>query len=173
MVMIYQFKITSPESRNFQLDLEISAAHTFYDLHFLIQKSINYESHQLASFFVPGRNGWKRTEISLLTPGMNGGAYLNMNKTRIEDFITPELQPLIYTYDFIDDRSFFIELTGIVMEKNHNEPIVTSKQGDAPVQVLEEDTGQQEMTDLQEEEVLMDFGILDDYAELYGEMEDF
>lgn len=171
--MIYRFKITSPESRNFQLELEIGAAHTFYDLHLLIQKSIHYESHQLASFFVPGQHGWKRTEISLLNSGINGGAYFNMNSTKIADFITPESQFLIYTYDFIDDRSFYIELTGIVMEKNHNEPFITSKQGDAPVQVLEEESRQQEMAELQEEEVLMDFGILDDYAELYGEMEDF
>ncbi|MDD2380396.1 MAG: hypothetical protein WCY58_00600 [Mariniphaga sp.] len=59
------------------------------------------------------------------------------------------------------------------MEKNLKEPYVTLKQGDSPVQVLEELSDVQEATDLQEEEVLMDFGILDDYAKLYGEMEDF
>ena len=59
------------------------------------------------------------------------------------------------------------------MEKNLKEPYVTLKQGDAPVQVLGEYPEVQEAPILQEEEVLMDFGILNDYTELYGEMEDF
>lgn len=59
------------------------------------------------------------------------------------------------------------------MERSLKEPFVTMKQGDAPVQVLVYEPEIQESTKLQEEEVLMDFGILDDYTELYGEMEDF
>lgn len=59
------------------------------------------------------------------------------------------------------------------MERSLREPIVTMKQGDAPVQVLGDEPDIQEATKLHEEEVLMDFGILDDYTELYGEMEDF
>ena len=172
-VMIYHFKITSPESRHFQLEVEVNGEHTFYDFHTLIQNSIDYQSHQLASFFIAGRNGRKLTEISLLDFGLDGGAYLTMHKTKISDFIKSKSQQLIYTYDFINDRSFYIELTGLIMEKNLREPYVSSKQGEAPVQILDEESRTQEATTIQEEEVLMDFGILDDYSELYGEMEDF
>ena len=172
-VMIYHLKITSPESTQFQLELEVNGEHSFFDLHALIQKSLGFESHQLASFFISDRKGRKLTEISLLDFGLNGGAYFNMHKTKISDFLESNTSEMIYTYDFINDRSFYIELTEIVMEKNLREPHVTSKQGDAPVQVLDELTDVQEAVNLQEEEVLMDFGILDDYTELYGEMEDF
>ena len=59
------------------------------------------------------------------------------------------------------------------MKKNLNEPLVTLKQGDAPVQVLGDEIVEQESANLQEEEVFMDFGEVYDYTELYGEMEDF
>ena len=67
-----------------------------------------------------------------------------MQKTRLKDLLHTLGQQLIYTFDFLNDRSFFIELTGIIMEKNLNEPFVTLKQGDAPVQVLGEESIEQE-----------------------------
>lgn len=172
-VMIYHLRITSPETKNFHLEVEVDGEHSFFDLHSIIQKSTGFESHQLASFFIPDQSGKKQKEISLLDLGMNGGAYFIMQKTKLSDLIESKAQQIIYTFDFINDRSLYLELTGIVMEKNLKEPLVTLKQGDAPVQVLGEEPDVQEATKLQEEEVLMDFGILDDYNELYGEMEDY
>jgi hypothetical protein len=59
------------------------------------------------------------------------------------------------------------------MEKSLNEPLVTLKQGDPPVQVLGEEVIEQEPTVLVEDEAYMDFGELDDYTEIFGEMDDF
>jgi hypothetical protein len=61
------------------------------------------------------------------------------------------------------------------MEKNLNDPLVTLKLGDTPVQVLGEDVDvlDQESLDLQDEKVYMLFGELEDYTEIFGEMEDF
>jgi hypothetical protein len=61
------------------------------------------------------------------------------------------------------------------MEKNLNDPLVTLKLGDTPVQVLGEDVDvlDQESLDLHEEKVYMLFGELEDYTEIFGEMEDF
>jgi predicted aspartyl protease len=172
-VMVYHFRITSPESRNFHLEVEMDGEHNFFDFHNLIQKSIGYESHQLASFFLYDQHGKKSKEISLLDTGFNGGAYLIMQKTNLATELGLNTQSLYYTYDFISDRSLNIELTGIFMERNLKEPTVILKRGDAPVQVYEEDSYVPDSANFHEEEVLMDFGILDDYTELYGEMEDF
>jgi hypothetical protein len=171
--MIYQFRITSPESKNFQLVLEADGEHSFFNLHTIIQQSVGFESYQLASFFIPDQKGRKQKEVSLLDLGLNGGIYHIMQKTKLADFIQSKTPQFIYTFDFINDRSLFIELTGIVMEKNLREPLITLKKGEAPVQVLGDNPPVQDSTKLQEEEVLMDFGILEDYTELYGEMEDF
>ncbi|MFW5773618.1 MAG: IS1096 element passenger TnpR family protein [Tangfeifania sp.] len=170
--MIYHFKITSQESKNFHLEVEVDGKNTFFDFHTTIQKSLGFEPHQLASFFISDRTWRKYKEISLLDLGLNGGVYLNMHKTRLTDLLKPEDRQLIYTFDFFNDRSLYIELTGIIMERNLKEPTVTLKQGDAPVQVFGEEPEGPEAANLQEEEVFMDFGIVDDYTELFGEMED-
>jgi hypothetical protein len=170
--MIYHFKILSQESLNFKLEVELDENHTFFDFHTLIQKCVGYESHQLASFFISNTRWKKLREISMLDLGVNGSAFFIMQKTKLNELIQSAEQKLIYTFDFLNDRSYFIELTGIIMEKNLNVPLVALKKGDVPVQVLGEEILEQELM-LQEEEVLMDFGELDDYTEIYGEMDDF
>ncbi|MCE4565475.1 hypothetical protein INQ51_14245 [Maribellus sp. CM-23] len=155
------------------MEVTLDAKHSFFDFHTIIQKSVGFESHQLASFFV-SENRWKKlVEISMLDLGINGAAFFIMQKTKLSDLLHTERQQLIYTFDFLNDRSFLIELTGIIMGKNLNEPFITLKQGDAPVQVLGEEVAHHEQLDLMQEEVYMDFGELDDYTEIFGEMDDF
>ena len=173
--MIFHFQIISQEIKYFQLEVELSAKNTFFDFHSIIQKSLGYESHQLASFFIPDQRGLKEKEISMLDLGMNGGAYLIMQKTYLSDLIHFKGQKLIYTFDFVNDRSLLIELTDIIMEKNLSEPMVTLKQGDTPQQVLGDDVDliEQESIEIQEEKVYSLFGELEDYTEIFGEMDDF
>jgi len=170
--MIFKFQIVSQESQNFLLEVALDEKHSFFDFHSIIQKSVGFESHQLASFFVSDKRWKKLVEISMLDLGINGAAFFIMQKTKLNDLLEEEGQKLIYTFDFLNDRSFLIELTGIIMEKNLNEPLVTLKLGDTPVQVLGEEVSVDEQTELQEE-VYMDFGELDDYTEIFGEMDDF
>ena len=171
--MIYHFKIFSQESQNFKLEIEIAPTHSFFDFHTIIQKSLGYESHQLASFFISDTRFLKLKEVSLLDLGLNGGVYFIMQKTRLVDLIRSQEQTLIYTFDFLNDRSLVIELTDIIMERSLSEPFVTAKSGESPVQVLGEEVIIEDRAELLEEEVLMDFGELEDYTELYGEMGDF
>lgn len=171
--MIYQFRIISPESRNFILQMEADSEESFFDIHKTIQNNLEYETHQLASFFISDVSGRKLKEVSLLDLGNNGGVYHIMQKTKLSDLIKLKGQSIIYTFDFINDRSFYIELTEIVMEKSLKEPLVTLKRGEAPAQVLISETSEPASANIQDEEFIMDFGILDDYSELYGEMEDY
>lgn len=171
--MVYHFQIISQESKDFRLEIKLSENHTFFDFHAIIQKSLGYESHQLASFFISDKKWLKLREVSMLDLGINGAAYFIMQKTKLVDLIHSKGQTLIYTFDFLNDRSLLIELTDIIMEKNLNEPFVTSKTGDTPVQVLGEEVIVQESAELFEEEVYMDFGELEDYTQIFGEMDDF
>ena len=171
--MIYHFQISSQESQNFRLEVELDEKQTFFEFHSVIQKSLGYESHQLASFFISDKKWLKLKEISMLDLGVNGSPFFIMQQTKLAELINMINQKLIYTFDFLNDRSFFIELTGIIMERNLIEPLVTLKLGDTPVQVLGEEVADQEPADFVEEEVFMDFGELDDYTEIFGEMDDF
>ncbi len=173
--MIFHFQIISQENKNFRLEVELSKSHTFFDFHSIIQKSLGYESHQLASFFISNQRGLKEKEISMLDLGMNGGVYLIMQKTNLSDLIQDKKQKMLYTFDFLNDRSLLIELTDIIMEKNLSEPLVTLKLGDTPQQVLGEDVDviDQDSLDINDEKEYMLFGELEDYTEIFGEMDDF
>jgi hypothetical protein len=171
--MVYTFRITSQESKNFLLEVKIDGQHSFFDFHSVIQMNTGFEPFQMASFFLTDEKGFKTKEISLMDAGFNGAAYFLMQKTKLTDLIKVKEQKLSYTFDFLDDRSFFIELTGIDMGTKLKDPLVTIKEGDAPVQVLTDEMEKNATEKLEEEEVFMDFGILDDYNELFGEMEDF
>ncbi|MBN2636277.1 MAG: hypothetical protein JXR61_08400 [Prolixibacteraceae bacterium] len=155
------------------MEIKLAENHSFADFHSTIQKSLGYESHQLASFFISNSHWLKLKEISMLDLGINGAAYYIMQKTKLTDLLHSIGQKLIYTFDFINDRSLLIELTEIIMKENLNEPLVTSKVGDAPVQVLGEDYVMKETSQNLEEEVYMDFGELEDYTKIFGEMDDF
>jgi len=169
--MIYHFKIISPEVDNFSIELETGGEETFFALHEAIQKAAGFYSHQLASFFISNGRGKKEIEISLLDNGFNGFPYYAMQKTRIADLISANTKRLLYTFDFFNDRSLIIELTGIDMEKNQHGPLTTFVEGEAPVQILEDEENAQESTAKQEDEVFNDFGVLEDYTEIFGEMD--
>ena len=169
--MIYKFKVISQESKKFTIELEIDGNSSFYALHDIIQKRCGFCSHQLASFFLPDVKGIKQIEISMLDSGINGFPYYSMHRTKISELVHPHTLCLLYTFDLFNDRSFIMELTGIYMEKNLHEPLVTLEEGDIPVQILEEDVLIEESTALQEDEVFQDFGVLEDYTEIFGEMD--
>ncbi len=169
--MIYQFKMTSIENPDFERQIEIDAESSFADFHECIQDTCNYGPDQLASFFVAARLPGRQIEITLLDMGLNGLQSLIMGKTKLKDMISENDQRLLYVFDFFSDRSFYIELTQNSMEKNLQEPRVTYKKGNAPVQVLEQDV-QNGVFKNSENDVLQDYGDLDDYTEIFGEMED-
>ena len=173
--MIYKFKIISQESRNFLLEVGIDSNSTFYELHNFIQDTLGYQTHQLASFFVASQNDKKWKEVSLLDTGseINGFPYYSMFRTKISDLISSKGNCIKYTFDLFNNRSLNFELTEIFMKKNLNEPLVTLAEGDAPVQILEEEFKAEESTVIQEDEILNDFGVLEDYTKIFGEMEDF
>jgi len=172
--MIYHFKIHSQKFDNFQMEVSLDGNHTFFNFHCFIQECLGFESHQLASFFVSDARWRKLKEISQLDMSMNSSILLSMRQTKLSEILHSTNQKLIYTFDFINDRSFYIELIGIIMTLNLNEPLVILQRGKTPVQILEEDSYNQVIDVLEEEEeVFMDFGELNDYAEIFGEMGNF
>ena len=169
--MIYVFRITSAEKPDFSRQLSLDAQHTFADFHCCIQKACHYGPEQLASFFLPGKYTGKQIEVTQLDLGPLGFPTHVMERTLLKQLLHYEQQRLLYVYDFFQDRSFYIELIQIFMEKNLLEPAVTENIGDAPAQILEEEVQDQspESPVLEEK---YDYGDLDDYNEIYGEMED-
>ncbi|TKG96058.1 hypothetical protein EYV94_07170 [Puteibacter caeruleilacunae] len=171
--MIYKFRIVSDEVDDFVRDIEIDSKSNFEQFHTIIQQSVCYEPWQLASFFQVDHTWKKGTEITLLDMGLGITHSVPMNKAILKDYVQSKNQKLIYVFDFFQDRNFFIELIEIFMERNLEKPTVAYAAGEAPLQMLEDDfTVEQAGTNLLDDPLQSsyDFGDLDDYNEIFGEM---
>lgn len=134
--MIYKFKVLSDEDAKFFMDIEISSDQTFYDLHELIQDELEYDSSHLATFFIANHNWQRKQEISLLgLDEKSKGKTVTMDKAVLVNYMKDAHQKLIYLFDFINDRSFFVELIETKPEAvNHYYPICTDFGGEIPPQ---------------------------------------
>lgn len=121
-------------------EIKIDADATFLDFHKAIIEACGYDDSQITSFTIC-ENGWEKAEeITLEDMGSDASedSYI-MSQTRLSDFLEDEKQHLLYTYDMLAERLFFIELSQIVTGKNLDAPVVTRSQGEAPKQSLDFD----------------------------------
>lgn len=169
--MVYQFTVTSQEIPDFTLIIEVNAHDTFSDLHQLLQNTCGFESNQLASFFLAGPNCGRHTEITQLDMEWIGQDKYVMDRTPIQNLLTHTNQKMFYVFDFFTERLLNIELTLIFMGKNLTEPSVIYQAGNAPSQMLVEEPLSEEKN-LKPDEECSNYGDLDDYTEIFGEIED-
>lgn len=138
--MIYRLTMISDEADDFMREIQISSDATFLDLHKTILDTCGYNDDQLTSFTMC-ENGWEKyQEISLeeMNTDSDQDSYI-MAETKLDEFIDEEKQHLLYTFDPLADRCFFIEVSEIICGKELKKPKVTRKLGDAPKQTIDFD----------------------------------
>ena len=115
--MIYKFRLLSDEVEDFRRDIEIDSDATFYDLHKAILAATGYSDDQMTSFFLCDDRWEKETEITLEDMGSRSDEdnYV-MSETVIGDFFEEEKQRMMYVFDPLADRVFFMD-GGIIAEK--------------------------------------------------------
>ena len=138
--MVYRFTIISDEVDNFRREIQIDSDATFLDFHNAILKSVDYPNDQMTSFFICDDNWEKETEVTLEDMGTSSDmdSWI-MEETPLSELLEDEKQHLLYIFDPLADRAFFIELTEIITGKDLDEPICTKQTGDAPQQLLDFD----------------------------------
>lgn len=165
--MIYRFTIISDETDHFVREIQIDPENTFFDLHQAILKSVDYTDDQMTSFFICDDDWEKEKEVTL--EEMDNNSEMDswvMRDTPLSELIEDEKQKLLYVFDYMTDRCFFIELSEIITGKNVKEAVCTHKAGEAPKQTIDF------------EELTASRGSLDDMDEnFYGDqdfdLEDF
>ena len=138
--MIFNFRIVSDEVDNFKREIQIDADATFLDLRNAICDSVGYDKNQFSSFFLCDE-GWERDqEICLEDMGSDSSedVYL-MEDTPLSDFIEDDGQRLVWVFDYMTDRSFFIEMKKSIPGKSLKDPLCTISMGDAPAQFVDLD----------------------------------
>ncbi|MBQ4277241.1 MAG: hypothetical protein II750_04000 [Bacteroidaceae bacterium] len=138
--MIYRLTMISDEAENFMREIQIDSESTFLDLHKTILETCHYPDDQLTSFTMC-ENGWEKgQEVTLeeMDTASDQDSYV-MADTRLSELIEEEKQHLIYTFDPLADRCFFIQVSEIITGKSLSKPKVTRSQGDAPKQTIDFD----------------------------------
>ena len=136
--MIYRFTIISDEVDDFVREIQIDPEATFFDLHDAILKAANYTNDQMTSFFICDDDWEKEKEITLEemdnNPEMDSWI---MKETRLNELIEDEKQKLLYVFDYMTERCFFIELSEIITGKEIKGAKCTKKSGEAPKQTVD------------------------------------
>ncbi len=138
--MVYRFTIISDETDEFLREIKIDAEATFYDLHECILKSCKYSNDQLTSFFLCDEDWEKELEVTLEDMGTSSDedSYI-MRNTRLNELCEDEKQHLLYVFDPLADRVFFIELSEIITGKELDTATCSKSRGDAPQQLIDFD----------------------------------
>lgn len=135
--MVYRFLLISDEVDNFKREIVIDSEATFLDLNNAILDSVGYGKDQMTSFFLCEEDWSKKTEITLIEMDTSSevDSYI-MEETVLSDLIEDEKEKLLFVFDYLTERSFFMELSEIITGKTLNEPKCTKSVGNPPEQVM-------------------------------------
>ena len=138
--MIFNFRIVSDEVDNFKREIKIDAEATFLDFKNAICDAVGYDKNQMSSFFLCDRNWEKEKEITMEDMGSDSDQDVwLMEDSVLSDFIDDEGQKLLFTFDYLTDRSFFIEMRELITGKTLYDPLCTLSLGHAPAQTIDMD----------------------------------
>jgi len=139
--MIYRFLLLADEVDDFIREIQINSDATFLDLHNAILDATDYDRNQLYSFFICDEDWEKETEITQIE--MDTSSEVDnfvMDSTPLDEFLSEEHQKLLYVFDTLGDRVFFIELREIITGKPALKGAVCTKSvGSPPKQLLDFD----------------------------------
>ena len=163
--MVYKFRLLSDEVEDFRRDIEIDSDATFMELHEAILKSAGYPDDQMTSFFICNDNWIKEVEITREDMGgMSEDENYVMDETVIGDLVEDEKQKLMYVFDPLGDRVFYMELSKIEFGKDIDKAVCTRSVGEAPAQTLDfEELMSKGNTNIANEDINEDFYGSDDY----------
>ncbi len=164
----YHFKLTSPDTEAFSMEIEVKDSQTFRDFHRAICEYLSQEPEKFASFFICDEKWRKGQEIACKIPGkekkkLSKDALL-MKKCKLKDF-TDFDSKIVYEADFLYTTSLRIEMTDISPAKQKETyPVLTSKEGELPLRAF----GEEIMMD-EQEAIELKNSLLQDFESLLGE----
>lgn len=135
--MLFRFLILSDEVDDFKREIKIDSEATFLDLQNAILDSVGFTKDQMTSFFICDDDWTKRTEITLMEMDTTSDvdSYV-MADTRLDELLEDEHQKLLFVFDYMTERAFFMELREIVTGKDLDAPICSKSVGLPPAQTM-------------------------------------
>lgn len=138
--MVYRFKIVNDEVSKFSREIEIDPDATFLELRNAILDCVGYSKDEMDSFFICDEDWSKREEITLEDMGTSSDQDIwIMGETPVSQLVEDEGQKLIFVFDYLTERSFFMELKEIITGRGVDTPVCTKKEGNPPAQKVDID----------------------------------
>lgn len=134
--MIYRFVMISDEVADFRRDIEIDASSTFLDLHHAILESVGYSTNEMTRFLLTDAQWRPTTEILLVDMGLSKAdeeLYI-MESTTLDDLLEEEGDRLLYNFDMLGDRYFYMELREVRLQEYLKAPRIVRSKGTPPAQ---------------------------------------
>lgn len=154
----YKFKVYYDEVQDFVRDVEILATDNFESFHQLLYNCIGLKGNEFAEFSICDQKWNKHKEITLTDTSEEDicsvpkydeeDSYSTkshlpkfiMKEAIIKDFITDPHQHIMYEYDFINPKIFYIELQKVLQTATtEGFPRCTYKAMELPVQLTAAD----------------------------------
>ena len=135
--MVFRFLILSDEVDDFKREIQIDASATFLDLHDAILDAVGFAKDEMSSFFLCEDDWTKKTEITRVEMDTSSDQdNYTMEDTVLEDMIEDEGQRLLFVFDYLADRAFFMDLKEIITGKTLSEPLCSKSVGKPPKQSM-------------------------------------
>lgn len=164
--MVYKFKLVSDEVSNFSREIEIDASASFLQLRNAILDSVDYSKDDIDSFFLCDEEWQRQEEITLEDMGTSSDQDVwLMEDTPLNELIEEDGQKLVFVFDYLTERSFFMEMKESIPGRTLADPICTVKRGTAPVQNVDMDEFEKQIDQNLQKMVSDDLDIED----LYGD----
>ncbi|MDR3327730.1 MAG: hypothetical protein LBT04_06365 [Prevotellaceae bacterium] len=136
--MLYKFVLASDEVENFVREIDIDPESTFLDFQKAIIESVKFSEGELTGFYICSENWEKEVEVLFMEMDSDASIYTHlMNETKLDELIEDEGQKLMFVFDLLTERAFFIELKEIIPGKTLSEPTCTLKRGNPPSQTID------------------------------------
>lgn len=139
--------MVSDEVSNFMREIEIDSENSFLQLRNAILESVDYSKDELDSFFICNDDWEQLDEITLEDMGNSSSdtdTWL-MEDTPVSEMIEEEGQKLIFEFDYLTQRCFYMELKEILPGKSLVDPLCTMKRGNPPAQTVALDELERQM----------------------------
>ncbi|MDE6278223.1 MAG: hypothetical protein K2M06_08980 [Muribaculaceae bacterium] len=138
--MIFNFRIVSDEVDNFKREINIDSTATFMDLRNAICDCTGYDKNVFSSFFLCDEDWEKKLEIT--SDDMDFDAdqdFELMDDAILGDLIEEEGQKLLYVFDYMTDRAFFVVMTEMIPDRSLKDAVCSLSVGKAPAQTMDID----------------------------------
>lgn len=138
--MIFKFTLLSDEADDFVRVISIDAEASFLDLNNSILQSVNYNNSQMTTFFMCS-DDWEKGQEVTLVEMESSSEYDNllMEDTKLEELLSDEKQKLLFVFDMLYERAFFMELTEIIPGAHMDKTDCIQSEGVVPPQTIGED----------------------------------